>query len=319
MSGVVTRILAAAVSVAALCWPVLAVAGQWPVPVAGSVALRFAETWRDAGGRPRSHGGLDLAAPAGSRVRACAAGTVAFAGRVPGAGGGTVLAVTVLTADGLKVTFMPLASAEVSDGAPVTVGDAIGILAGSGDGSTSAEHLHVSVRRGERQIDPEPFLDLTPAPAPVLGGDAGAGGSVPPASSVPLAPGRALVSGVATTPRAQLAAPLAVADRAVFPAPAPVPPEMSADVFAAMAARLRAAIGARPHVAAHEVRARTFPTRAGGVARPPSPGVLRLPDPDPALGLRVALAVGAALALMRALPRTTAAQRAGGAPAGRAG
>jgi hypothetical protein len=65
--------------------------------------------------------------------------------------------------------------------------------------------------------------------------------------------------------------------------------------------------------------ARPFPTpaRGGGHVRPP--GILRLPDPEPGLALRVALAVCAALALLRALPRAEVARRSGEAPTGRAG
>jgi hypothetical protein len=317
MSGVGFRVIAAGVFAAVLCSPALALAGSWAVPVDGPISLRFAETWFDAAGSPRSHGGLDLAAPTGSRVRACAVGTVAFAGRVPAAGGGTVLAVTVLTSDGLKVTLMPLASVEVSTGTSVSAGDAVGRLAGFGDGSMTASHLHISVRRGERQIDPEPFLDLSTSPPPAVGGDVRPTGPPASAPSAPRAPAAAPRSAAAVPGAA--AVPLAVAAPAAPPAPASASAVVRADLLAAAAAGLSAATASRPHAPARALLARPFPTRArgGGHVRPP--GILRLPDPEPGLALRVALAVCAALALLRALPRAEVARRSGEAPTGRAG
>jgi hypothetical protein len=314
MSGSVFRILAASALVAILCSPARAMAAPWPPPIDGPVVLRFAETWRDPAGSARSHGGLDLSALAGSRVRACVGGTVAFAGRVPAADGGTVLAVTMLTADGLRVTLMPLASAEVSGNASVAAGDVVGMLAVSGDGSTSATHLHVSVRRGERQIDPEPFLDLGPSQPPVIGGDVRPTG--PPAStpSAPRAPTTAPRGGAALP--GAVVAPLAVAAPAASPAPVAASPASSADPVAAATAGLRAAAAVRPRATARELVARPFPTRTAGGAHSRPPGALRLPEPDPALALRAALAVCAALALLRALPHAEAARCSGEAPAG---
>ncbi|MDO8915658.1 MAG: peptidoglycan DD-metalloendopeptidase family protein [Coriobacteriia bacterium] len=138
--------------------PGKAVAGGWPWPVQGRVGLAYAEPWADASGRICSHGGLDVEASAGARVSASAGGRVAFAGRVPAAGGGSALAVSVVTPDGLRVTYLPLAACRVTAGSEVADGEVLGELAGSGDGSLAIPHLHLSVRRGEAPIDPATLL-----------------------------------------------------------------------------------------------------------------------------------------------------------------
>ena len=177
---------------AVLLTPRTALAGEWRRPVDGRAVLAYAESWTDATGRACVHGGLDLEASPGADVRSCGAGRVAFAGRVPAAAGGTVLAVSVVTPDGLRVTYLPLAACTVATGADVSAGDRIGELAGSGDGSFALPHLHLSVRRGETHIDPATLL-LDPAPAgPAVPSPAvGDGTPAPPALGTPAAAARA--------------------------------------------------------------------------------------------------------------------------------
>jgi hypothetical protein len=299
MYRVVQRVLSAALLVGLLALPARAPASSWSAPVGGAVVLRFAETWRDPAGRPRSHGGLDLEAEPGAPVRACTGGTVAFAGRVPSSGGGTTLAVTVLTSDGLKVTYIPMASAEVSVGAVVAEGDLLGLLAGSGDGSWSAPHLHMSVRRGGREIDPEPLLDPGVDPGPA---SAPAPGPAAPAASPPTPPPAAVTAPALPAPAARPA-----------PAPSPAPAATVAAVRPAPAGALAAgaatAVLARPHTPRLEAHA--FPPRTAGRWPARLPGMLRPAAGDPrSLALRVALAIVATLALMRALPRAGAPEHA---------
>ena len=135
----------------------------WPLEKAAPVALGFGGTYAASDGTS-THRGVDLAAPAGSAVRSPLSGRVSFAGRVPGIGGGTVLAVTIATADG-SLTLLPLSSAEVRAGTELAEGDAVGVLAGTGDPSSSAAHLHVGARKGDLYVDP---LSLIEAPAPAL-------------------------------------------------------------------------------------------------------------------------------------------------------
>lgn len=109
--------------------------------------------------------GLEYSVPAGTMVRAAAAGTVTFAGPVAG-----VLYVVVEHADGLRATYGRLASTAVGTGRRVAAGQVVGR---SGDG------VYFGLRRGVEYLDPTPLLGrlvervrlvptdgTTPRPAP---------------------------------------------------------------------------------------------------------------------------------------------------------
>lgn len=247
-----------------LAWaPSTACGASWAWPVSGPVSLAYGSPWADDSGRTCTHGGLDISADPGGSVQACASGRVAFAGRVPAAGGGSTLAVSVTTADGLKFTCMPLSKVAVSQGQDVSRGSVIGSLAAAGDGSFGASHLHLTVRRGEVAIDPVSLLEDRSDPAPAVapgagvprveGGGAGAevrasiqaparaaaprhvtvaSGQVPQGTPAPVIPS------IARNPEAS---PLAALEGHAYPATAsslsqrirPLPPRMGVDIGAA--------------------------------------------------------------------------------------
>jgi hypothetical protein len=138
-----------------------------PVGESPRVLLGYGDTYAE-GGASRVHRGADLAASAGASVRCAADGVVTFAGQVPSAESSRgTLAVTVKGADGLRVTYMPLASVGVPVGAALDTGEAVGTLAASGDGSVGQPHLHLSVRNGDAYLDPVAMLSAAaPPPAP---------------------------------------------------------------------------------------------------------------------------------------------------------
>ncbi|MGV8084023.1 MAG: M23 family metallopeptidase [Coriobacteriia bacterium] len=127
----------------------------WPLNSAASVLCGFGQSYSAADGSSSTHTGADLASSSGASVCAPFSGTVSFVGRVPAPGGGstTVLAMTVTTAEG-NVTLLPLESACVAKGQQVAEGEQVGRLAGTGDLSSAAAHLHVGLRKGELYIDP---------------------------------------------------------------------------------------------------------------------------------------------------------------------
>lgn len=157
---IVTRRLAAGLIVClagALVLPVAAGAAAWPLESEARVLVPYGSSYvRD--GRAASHSGIDLAAEEGAGVLVPVSGTVGFVGRVPAAGGGTMLAVTVRTADGLSFTLMPLAECSLVKDEQVAEGERLGSLAGTGDASSDASHLHIGVRRGEAYLDPAGFI-----------------------------------------------------------------------------------------------------------------------------------------------------------------
>lgn len=126
----------------------------WSAPVGTAVILVPFGVSRPSG----VHSGVDMRAAASAEVCSPVAGEVLFAGTVPADGGGTCVAVTIESLDGLRVTLLPLDGAYVRSGATVASGEAVGRLAAAGDDSCDETHLHMSVRQGDRYIDPAPFL-----------------------------------------------------------------------------------------------------------------------------------------------------------------
>ncbi|MEU9227213.1 M23 family metallopeptidase [Streptomyces massasporeus] len=101
------------------------------------------------------HRGVDLAASAGTPVRAVARGRVAFAGRVAGRG---VVSVD-LTGTGdppLRTTYEPVTAA-VEEGEEVVPGGVIGTVDANGSHCT-ATCVHWGLRRGESYMNPLSLL-----------------------------------------------------------------------------------------------------------------------------------------------------------------
>lgn len=117
-------------------------------PVPGSILRHFEPppTPYAAG-----HRGLDMAASAGSAVRAAEAGTVTFAGQVGGQ-----LFLTISHGE-LRTSYSFLSALMVRAGDTVARDQ---VVARSGEGHAGSEvpHLHLGLRRGDEYLDPEPFL-----------------------------------------------------------------------------------------------------------------------------------------------------------------
>ena len=156
----------------------LAVPGAraWTWPAGGEVLSPFVfdPAHPYAGGQ---HRGIDIAAASGEPIVAPAAGSVSFAGSVPG--GGPTL--TILTPDGYAVTLLHLGSLAVARGAAVAEGQTVG-AAGSG-GS-----VYLGVRLAsdpQGYVDPLGFLPVRTAPATAPPDAAPAPEPVPLATPVP--------------------------------------------------------------------------------------------------------------------------------------
>ena len=126
-----------------------AIGRTWPVGTRPAV-LRGWEPPATVYGR--GHRGVDLAAPAGTPVRAVAAGRVSFASRVAGKG---VVSVE-LTGTDLRTTYEPV-TASVEKGAEVKAGEVIATVAATGSHCTTT-CVHWGLRRGETYLDPLSLL-----------------------------------------------------------------------------------------------------------------------------------------------------------------
>ncbi len=171
------RMLSVAVAAAIASLIVIPVAAGWAWPADGPVlrAFSLAEDRYAAG----QHRGIDIGEAVGAPVRAPAAGTVSFAGPVPGGG----RAVTILTADGYAITLLQLGSTVVAPGGTVAEGMVVGRVGESEDAATRVSHVHLGIRVA---ADPNGYVDptsLLPARPPVTALEPAAVAAPEPAGS----------------------------------------------------------------------------------------------------------------------------------------
>jgi hypothetical protein len=131
----------------------------WPTSGSGAVAAEVARRFEPPA-RPwlSGHRGVDLAAAAGSTVRAAGEGVVTFVGVVAGRG-----VVVVAHADGTRTTYEPVLSRR-RVGERVAAGDAIGRLAGAGGHCLPRSCLHWGRLRGDVYLDPLALLGRSGPP-----------------------------------------------------------------------------------------------------------------------------------------------------------
>ena len=147
----------------------------WTWPVDGPVLRPFTFDPNDpyAGGQ---HRGIDVGASSDAPVRAPAAGTVSFAGNVPGGG----LTLAVQTADGYSVTLVHLGAIGVARGTTVEEGDVVGSVGPSGEPELAEPYVHLGIRIAADQqgyVDPLSFLparDVAPTAGVPAAPEAGA-------------------------------------------------------------------------------------------------------------------------------------------------
>lgn len=126
--------------------------GELLPPVAARVSSAYGERRDPLTGEIDFHAGLDLAAPAGTPVRAAAAGTVSFSGRRGAAGN----LVELRHADGTTTRYAHLQSMRVAVGETVAAGQVLGAVGSTG--RSTGPHLHFAVERAGDPVDPAPLL-----------------------------------------------------------------------------------------------------------------------------------------------------------------
>lgn len=206
---------------------------DWTWPLRGRVVTSYVNDNDEpyAGGM---HRGIDIAAPAGTRVVAAQSGSVTHAAPLGFSG----LTVAIRTSDRRYVTsYLHLSKIAVARGAAVAAGETVGEVGTSGKRSTPEPHLHFGVRLAETDrfyIDPLTLLPpigdagTEPLPAPV------AAPAQPRAEPVPLPLSRPVT---VTAPEAPAGA------IRPFPATLPVPAAPGPVVVPAPAARATPAKG----------------------------------------------------------------------------
>ncbi|SDG47234.1 M23 family metallopeptidase [Roseospirillum parvum] len=128
-------------------------------PVEGTVSGVFGSR-RILNGEPRApHSGLDIAAPAGTPVKAAAAGTVTLVHDDMFYTGGTVM---IDHGQGVATVYAHLARVDVGEGQPVGAGAPIGTVGASG--RATGPHLHFGVSWWDVRLDPEAVLAVLAPP-----------------------------------------------------------------------------------------------------------------------------------------------------------
>jgi flagellar protein FlgJ len=121
-------------------------------PVKGRISSPFGERNDPFTGNSRQHKGLDIAAPAGTKVSAAASGTVAFSGWKPGYGN----TVIIEHGDGYETRYAHNSDLTVRKGDTVTAGDTIAKVGSTG--RSTGPHLHFELRQDGSPVDPGKYL-----------------------------------------------------------------------------------------------------------------------------------------------------------------
>jgi hypothetical protein len=111
----------------------------WPLPIRGTITTRFSAR----------HPGIDIAAPAGTPVRAIAGGTVTWAGWKTNGGGYVVV---IRHPDGMVSTYNHNREVTVRVGEVVAGGQQVAAVGATG--WATGPHLDLRIEMGGRLVDP---------------------------------------------------------------------------------------------------------------------------------------------------------------------
>ena len=125
-------------------------------PCEGELSSDFGNRIHPVYGYGRFHGGCDFTTPHGTPIKATAAGTVVHSDWLGGYG----KVIEIGHGNGLKTLYAHCSELSVSKGATVEKGQMIAKVGTTG--LSSGPHCHYEVRRGEKRIDPKPFLKNLP-------------------------------------------------------------------------------------------------------------------------------------------------------------
>lgn len=138
--------------------PQIGEVGAPVAPVVGRLSSKFGPRIHPISGAQQHHAGIDIAAPAGTPIRAAAGGIVEFAGTRGGYGN----LVIVRHPDGVESYYAHQRDLMVRAGQSVGAGEVLGTVGSTG--TSTGPHLHLEVRRDGRPEDPLPWLGMSGSP-----------------------------------------------------------------------------------------------------------------------------------------------------------
>ena len=122
--------------------------GTFDVPVTGRFTSGFGQRWG------RLHGGVDLAAAAGTQIKAADSGTVSFVGE----SGSYGLLVKLDHGNGYVTYYAHCSGFLVNEGDIVQKGVPIALVGSTGN--STGPHCHFEIRYNNEQLDPTEFMDI---------------------------------------------------------------------------------------------------------------------------------------------------------------
>ena len=129
-------------------------AQRFVMPVEGRISGRFGRARSYNGRQGAPHSGMDIAAPAGTAIRAPAAGIVTFADPTLYLTGGTVV---LDHGHGVSSNFLHLSRIDVRVGQRLAPGEVLGAVGATG--RATGPHLHWGMNWFDVRVDPQLVLD----------------------------------------------------------------------------------------------------------------------------------------------------------------
>ncbi len=119
-------------------------------PVVGTITSRYGVV--ESSVRDHAHGGLDIAAPYGTNIKAAADGTVSYSGLMGGYG----YLVIIDHENGVQTYYGHCSKLYASVGDEVTAGDTIAAVGSTGN--STGNHLHLEIRLNGSTINPQRYM-----------------------------------------------------------------------------------------------------------------------------------------------------------------
>ena len=119
-------------------------------PVVGNITSRYGVV--ESSVRDHAHGGLDIAAPAGTAIKASAGGTISYSGWMSGYG----YLIIIDHENGVQTYYGHCSKLYAKVGEEVEAGDVIAAVGSTGN--STGNHLHFEIRLNGTRVNPETYV-----------------------------------------------------------------------------------------------------------------------------------------------------------------